>query len=141
MHPAHRIVQSSSLQDRTNPTRINSKPLHIKPSERKCISPIRSGIDLGNTNVKPNRRDNMIQEEGLKLMMVDEGSDQKIRSRFISNWFKIESYFSNKGMLISQIEMIDPDVVLIDLDVYDLIGGIEMMNMIRDRFEVNTWYE
>jgi hypothetical protein len=54
----------------------------------------------------------MIQEEGLKLMMIYEGSEQRIRSRFISNWFKIDSYVQNKEMLISEIEKIDPDVVL-----------------------------
>lgn len=83
----------------------------------------------------------MIQKEGLKLMMVDEGSDHNIRSRFISNWFKIDSYVPNKEMLISEIEKIDPDVVVIDLDLYDRIDGIEMIEMIRDQFDVNVWYD
>ncbi len=30
--------------------------------------------------------------EGLKMMMFDEGADHKIRYRFISDWFKIDSY-------------------------------------------------
>lgn len=83
----------------------------------------------------------MMQEEGLKLMMIEEGSNQIIRSRFISNWFKIESFVPNKEMLLSSIEMIDPDVILIDLGLYDRIYGIELIQMIRDRFDVNAWYE
>lgn len=83
----------------------------------------------------------MIQEEGLKLMMIDEGSDHIFRSRFISNWYKIVSYVSNKEMLISEIEKIDPDVVVIDLDLYDQIDGIEIMDTIWDLFDVDVWYE
>ena len=75
----------------------------------------------------------MIQEEGLKLMMVDHGNGQKIRCRFISNWWKIESYVDNKGMLLLEIGKVDPDVVVIDLEVYDRIGGMEIMDAIWDR--------
>ncbi len=38
----------------------------------------------------------MIQEEGLKLMMLDEGNDRTIRCRFISEWFKAETYVPSK---------------------------------------------
>ena len=75
----------------------------------------------------------MIQEEGLKLMMVERGTGQKIRCRFISNWCKIESYVYNKGMLLLEIGKVDPDVVVIDLEVYDRIGGMEIMDAIWDR--------
>jgi chemotaxis response regulator CheB len=78
----------------------------------------------------------MIQEEGLKLMMIYEGSEQRIRSRFISNWFKIDSYVQNKEMLISEIEKIDPDVVLIDLEVYEKMDGVETSWKIRNHFDI-----
>jgi len=83
----------------------------------------------------------MIQEEGLKLMMVERGAGQKIRCRFISEWCKIDSYVDNKGMLLSEIDKIDPDVVVIDMGLYEMIGGIDALNMIRDRLDVNVWFE
>jgi hypothetical protein len=72
----------------------------------------------------------MIQEEGLKLMVVDEGADHNIRCRFISRWFKIDSYVSNKGMLLLEIEKVDPDVVLADLEVYAKLDGISITILI-----------
>ncbi len=83
----------------------------------------------------------MIQEEGLKLMMIDEGSGQKIRSRFISNQFKIDTYVPNKEMLLSEIEKINPNVVVIDLDLYAKIDGIETSLIIRTRFDIPVWYK
>jgi hypothetical protein len=67
-----------------------------------------------------------MQNEGLKLMVID-SIDQQIKFRFISNWFKIDSYVSNKKMLLSSIEMIDPDVVVMDLGVYEKMDGIAIM--------------
>ncbi len=78
---------------------------------------------------------------GLKMMMIDNGTDQGIRCRFISEWYKVDSYVPNKEMLLSRIQMIDPDVVVIDLDLFDRIGGIDTVKMIRDRFDVNVWFE
>jgi chemotaxis response regulator CheB len=82
----------------------------------------------------------MIQEEGLKLMMLDEGSEKNIRYRFISNWFKIISNISSKEMILSEIEKINPDVVVIDLDFYAKIDGIKTTEMTRDQFDIPVWY-
>ena len=38
-----------------------------------------------------------MQNEGLRLMVVDQGNDHKIRCRFISRWFKVDSIVSNIG--------------------------------------------
>jgi DNA-binding NarL/FixJ family response regulator len=76
---------------------------------------------------------------GLKLMMLNEGIGQEIRCRFISEWFKIDSYVPQEGLL-SQIEKINPDVVVIDLDLYARIDGINTTEKIRDRFDIPVWF-
>ncbi len=78
---------------------------------------------------------------GLKLMVLDKGADQKIRCRFISECFKIVSYVSGKEGLLSEIEKNNPDVVIMDLDLYAKIDGIETSQIIRTRFDVPVWYE
>jgi hypothetical protein len=75
------------------------------------------------------------------VMMFDEGYDQGIRCRYISEWCKIDSYVYSKKKLLSEIERNRPDVVVLDLDLYDHIGGIETMRIIRDRFDIPVWYE
>ncbi len=77
---------------------------------------------------------------GLKLMMFDEGAGQEIRCRFISDWFKIDSYVP-KERLLSEIEKINPDVVVMDLDLYARIDGIDTAEKIRDQFDIPVWYE
>ncbi len=83
----------------------------------------------------------MIQEEGLKLMMVDKGNDRTIRCRSISEWFKVETYVPSKEGLLSEIEKIEPDVVIMDLALYARIDGIETSQIIRTRFDIPVWYE
>ena len=55
---------------------------------------------------------------GLSMIMLDIGNGSKIRCRFISECFKIESFLPDRGCLLSEIEKNDPNVVLIDMDVY-----------------------
>jgi DNA-binding NarL/FixJ family response regulator len=97
-------------------------------------------MDFGLLRFKTLQEDHMVQEEGLKLMMVDKGADQEIRYRFISEWFKIDSYVP-KERLFSEIEKINPDVVVIDLKLYARIDGIDTTEKIRDRFDIPVWYE
>ena len=80
-----------------------------------------------------------MHNEGLKLMVID-GIDHRIRCRFISNWFKIDSYVP-KERLLSEIEKINPDVVVIDLDLYARIGGIEAKRKLEGQFDIPVWYE
>ncbi len=82
-----------------------------------------------------------MQEKGLKLMMIDEGSDHNIRCRFICEWCKIDSYVSDREGLLSEIEKINPDVIVFDLDLYAKIDGIETSGKIRERFGIPVWYE
>jgi DNA-binding NarL/FixJ family response regulator len=77
---------------------------------------------------------------GLKLMTLDEGNNQNIRCRFISDWFKIDSCVPKEGLL-SEIEKINPDVVVINLDLYSRIDGIETTEKIRGQFDIPVWYE
>ena len=80
-----------------------------------------------------------MQNEGLKLMVID-GIDYRIRSRFTSNWFKIDSYVYTKEQLFSEIEKINPDVVVLDLDLYERMDGIETSRIIRNQFNVPVMY-
>ena len=58
------------------------------------------------------------------VMMFEEGTDKGIRCRFISEWFKIESYLYTREKLLSEIEKNRPDIVVLDLDLYARIDGI-----------------
>ena len=79
--------------------------------------------------------------EGLKIMTFDEGSDYKIRyrfisDRFISEWFKIDSSMSAKEQILSEIKRNCPDVVLLDPDLYNKIDVIETAQNIRSQFDI-----
>ena len=54
------------------------------------------------------------------LMMLDCESDM-IRCRFISDWFRVDFYVSNKEGLLSEIERNSPDVVVMDLDLLSTV--------------------
>lgn len=77
---------------------------------------------------------------GLKAMFLDDGPDQNIRCRFICDCFKIESYVRSNARLFLEIEKTNPDVVVMDLDLYAKIDGIEISRMIRFRFNVPVMY-
>jgi DNA-binding NarL/FixJ family response regulator len=59
------------------------------------------------------------------------GTDQTIRCRFVSKWFKIDSYVYTKEGLFSEIEKNKPDVVVMDLDLYERMDGIETSRRIN----------
>jgi len=77
---------------------------------------------------------------GLKAMFLDEGSNEDIRCRFICDWCKVESCVYSNARLFSEIEKTHPDVVVIDLNLYAKIDGIETSRMIRSRFDVPVMY-
>ena len=77
----------------------------------------------------------------LTMMLCEKGPENNIRCRTINRWFKIDSYVSSTEKLFLEIERAEPDVVVLDLDLYDHIGGIETMHTLRDRFDINVWYE
>ena len=74
------------------------------------------------------------------IMMFDEGFDRGIRCRFISEWVKVDSYVPSKEGLISEIERNNPDVVLLDLNLYFRIDGIKTSWQIRNKFNVSVMY-
>jgi CheY-like chemotaxis protein len=79
-------------------------------------------------------KDNTIP--GLKAMFIDEGQDGKVRCRFICDCCRIESYvYTNAGHFL-EIEKTPPDVVVMDLDLYAKIDGIETSKWIRYQFDV-----
>ena len=77
---------------------------------------------------------------GLMAMFIDEGSNKNIRCRFICDWCKVESNVNSNARLFSEIEKTHPDVVVIDLDLYAKIDGIETSRMIRSTFDVPVMY-
>ena len=77
---------------------------------------------------------------GLKAMFLDEGPDENIRCRFICDWCKVESYVYSNAKIFLEIEKTHPDVVVIDLDLYAKIDGIETSKRIRSQFDVPVLY-
>ena len=74
------------------------------------------------------------------IMMVEEGFNQGIRCRFISEWFKMDFYVFSKEELLFKIGINNPDVVMIDLDLYEKMDGIETSRKIRSQFGVPVMY-
>ena len=74
------------------------------------------------------------------VMMLDEGVNRSIRCRFICNWFRVESYVSSKEKLLTEIERNNPDVVMMDLCLYEKINGIETSKKIRTQLGVPLVY-
>ena len=77
---------------------------------------------------------------GLKMMMIDNGTNRGIRCRFISEWYKVDTFVSGKEGLLSEIKKNKPDVVLIDMDLYAKIDGIETTQKIRLQFDIPVLY-
>jgi len=74
------------------------------------------------------------------LMILEMGFDLGIRCRYISRWAKVNSYVPGKEGLLAEIERNMPDVVLLDLDLYEKMDGIETSRKIRNRFDVPVVY-
>ena len=77
---------------------------------------------------------------GLKAMFLDEGPNNKIRCRFICDWCKVESNVYSNARLFLEIKKTNPDVVVMDLDLYAKINGIETSRKIRSQFDVPVMY-
>jgi len=58
----------------------------------------------------------------------------------INGWFKMDSYVSTREKLLSEIEKVKPDVVVVDLNLYARIDGIQISRVIRSRFNVSVMY-
>jgi hypothetical protein len=64
------------------------------------------------------------------------GTDQGIRCRFISEWYKVDTYVPDKEGLLSEIKKNNPDVVLMDMNLYAEIDGIETTRTIRSQYNI-----
>jgi len=76
----------------------------------------------------------------LSVIIFDNGFGQGIRCRLVCDWFKRDSYVSTKEKLLLEIGKIHPDVVVLDLGLYEKIDGIEISRVIRSRFDVPMMY-
>jgi DNA-binding response OmpR family regulator len=74
------------------------------------------------------------------LMWLENGTDQGIRCRHISEWCKVDFYVYGKERMLSEIDKNKPDVVVMDLDLYERTDGIETSRKIRNRFDVPVVY-
>ena len=77
---------------------------------------------------------------GLTMMLFEKGSENNIRCRAVNGWFKMDSHVSSKEKLLLEIEKVNPDVVAMDLGLYEKIDGIETSRVIRNRFDVPVMY-
>ena len=77
---------------------------------------------------------------GLRAMFLDIVKKQSIRCRFICDWCRIESYVHSNARLFSEIEKTHPDDVVMSLNLYAKIDGIETARMIRSQFDVPDMY-
>ena len=77
---------------------------------------------------------------GLKAMFLDKGPNENIRCRFICDSCKVESCVCTNARLFLEIEKTHPDVVVMDLDLYAKIDGIETSRRIRSQFGVPVMY-
>ena len=77
---------------------------------------------------------------GLSALFLDKGPNGKVRCRFICDCCKVESYVHSNIRLFSEIEKTHPDVVVMDLDLYAKIDGIETSRKIRSQFDIPVMY-
>ena len=73
-------------------------------------------------------------------MLFEKGPEKNIRCRVINGWFKMDSYVYTKENFFLEIERVEPNVVVIDLDLYAKIDGIETSRKIRNQFDVPVMY-
>ena len=76
----------------------------------------------------------------LTMMLFETGPENNIRCRAINGWFKRDSYVSSTQKLLLEIQKVKPDVVVMDLGLYEKIDGIETSWLIRSRFDVPVMY-
>ena len=76
----------------------------------------------------------------ITMMLFEKGPENNIRCRAINRWFKRDSYVSSKEKLILEIEKVKPDVVVMGLELYEKIDGIETSRVIRLQFGVPVVY-
>jgi CheY-like chemotaxis protein len=74
------------------------------------------------------------------VMWLELVSDLGIRCRFINEWFKVDSYVPSKEGLLAEIERNMPDIVVMDLYLYEKMDGIEISRKIRSQFDVPVMY-
>ena len=79
--------------------------------------------------------------EGLKVMSLEVGYNQGIKCRFISQWFKVDTYVPDKKCLLHEIKRNQPDVVLIDSNLYAQIDGIKTTRTIRHQLNIPVIYK
>ena len=75
-----------------------------------------------------------------KLMWLENVTDQGIRCRHISEWCKVDSYVYGKERMLSEIDKNKPDIIVMNLDLYERMDGIETSRKIRSRFDVPVLY-
>jgi len=76
----------------------------------------------------------------LTMMLFEKGPENYIRCRTINGWFKMDSYVSSKGKLFLEIERVEPNVVMLDLDLYEKFDGIKISREVRSRFDIPVMY-
>lgn len=76
----------------------------------------------------------------LTMMVFEKGPKNNIWCRAINGWFRSDSYVSSPEKLFLEIEKVKPDVVVMDLGLYEKIDGIATSQMIRSRFGVPVMY-
>ncbi|UCD88824.1 MAG: hypothetical protein JSW04_10205 [Desulfobacterales bacterium] len=79
-------------------------------------------------------------QEGIRLVRVECGNEGNIFIRFISKFGKVDTHVSSIEDLILEIEKLNPDAVELDMGLFDRIGGIDTVQMIKDRLDVNAWF-
>ena len=76
----------------------------------------------------------------LTMILCEKGPENNIRCRAINGWFRRDSYVSSTEKLLLEIEKVKPDIVVMDLSLYEKIDGIETSRVIRSRFDVPVMY-
>lgn len=79
-------------------------------------------------------------QEGLRLVRVWHGKEGDILIRLVSKWGKVDTHVSSIEELIQKVKKLNPDAVEVDMGLYDRIGGIDSVNLMRDRLGVNICF-
>ena len=75
------------------------------------------------------------------VMWIEMATGQGVRCRMLKEGFLICSYVYSIEDLMLEIEKSKPDVVVMDLDLYERMDGIETSWKIRNRFNIPVMYD
>ena len=80
------------------------------------------------------------QDSNNNISTWNEQEDEGIWCRLISEYHKADFYVSDKEELLRAVQKNNPNIVFIDVNLFEKIDGIETSKIIRNHFNTQVMY-